>query len=120
MIKLIPIRHRQRISRWLLGDEMSVFEHKIVNYHPKSEVFRSEHEYDLRVLETSYSEEIKKDIKKQVVMNLVEGILESGFVKLEEIENPMDRVGTIRAILRVHEILPESTNRIYSNTHFGF
>ena len=32
----------------------------------------------------------------------------------------VDRVGTIRAILRVHEILPESTNRIYSNTHFGF
>ena len=120
MIKLIPIRHRQRISRWLLGDEMSVFEHKIVNYHPKSEVFRSEHEYDLRVLETSFSEEIKKDIKRQVVTNIVEKAIESGFVQLEETENPMNRVGIIRAMLRVHEIVPESTNRIYSNTHFGF
>ena len=119
MIKLIPIRHRQRISRWLLGDEMSVFEHKIVNYHPKSEVFRSEHEYDLRVLETSFSGLIKKDIKKQVVMNLVEGILESGFVELEETEDPMNRVGIIRAMLRVHEIVPEYTNRIHPN-HFGF
>ena len=120
MIKLIPIRHRQRISRWLLGDEMSVFEHKIVNYHPKSEVIRSEHQYDLRVLETSYSEEIKKDIKRQVVTNIVEKAIESGFVQLEETENPMNRVGIIRAMLRVHEIVPESTNRIYSNTHFGF
>ena len=119
MIKLIPIRHRQRISRWLLGDEMSVFEHKIVNYHPKSEVFRSEHEYDLRVLETSYSEEIKKDIKKQVVTNIVEKAIESGFVQLEETEDPMNRVGIIRAMLRVHEILPETANRIHSN-HFGF
>ena len=119
MIKLIPIRHRQRISRWLLGDEMSVFEHKIVNYHPKSEVFRSEHEYDLRVLETSFSEEIKKDIKKQVVTNIVEKAIESGFVQLEETEDPMNRVGIIRAMLRVHEILPETANRIHP-THFGF
>ena len=119
MIKLIPIRHRQRISRWLLGDEMSVFEHKIVNYHPKSEVFRSEHEYDLRVLETSFSEEIKKDIKRQVVTNIVEKAIESGFVQLEETEDPMNRVGIIRAMLRVHEILPETANRIHP-THFGF
>lgn len=119
MIKLIPIRHRQRISRWLLGDEMSVFEHKVVNYHPKSEVFRSEHEYDLRVLETSYSEEIKKDIKRQVVTNIVEKAIESGFVQLEETEDPMNRVGIIRAMLRVHEILPETANRIHPD-HFGF
>ena len=119
MIKLIPIRHRQRISRWLLGDEMSVFEHKIVYYHPKSEVFRSEHEYDLRVLETSFSEEIKKDIKRQVVTNIVEKVIESGFVQLEETEDPMNRVGIIRAMLRVHEILPETANRIHP-THFGF
>ena len=105
MIKLIPIRYRQRISKWLLGDENSFTEHRVVNYHPKSEVFRSEHQYDLRVLETSFSELIKKDIKKQVVMNLVEGILESGFVELEETEDPMNRIGIIRAELRVVEIV---------------
>ena len=120
MIKLIPIRHRQRISRWLLGDEMSVFEHKIVNYHPKSEVFRSEHKYDLNTLVGSHQAYIYSEIKRQVVTNIVEKAIESGFVQLEETENPMNRVGIIRAMLRVHEIVPESTNRIYSNTHFGF
>ena len=119
MIKLIPIRYRQRISKWLLGDENSFTEHRVVNYHPKSEVIRSEHQYDLRVLETSYSEEIKKDIKRQVVTNIVEKAIESGFVQLEETENPMNRVGIIRAMLRVHEIVPEHTNRIHPN-HFGF
>ena len=106
MIKLIPIRYRQRISKWLLGDENSFTEHRVVNYHPKSEVIRSEHQYDLgRFLETSYSEEIKKDIKRQVVTNIVEKAIESGFVQLEETENPMNRVGIIRAMLRVQKIL---------------
>ena len=105
MIKLIPIRHRQRISRWLLGDEMSVFEHKIVNYHPKSEVFRSEHKYDLSIFETSFSELIKKDIKRQVVTNIVEKAIESGFVQLEETEDPMNRIGILRAELRVIEMV---------------
>ena len=105
MIKLIPIRHRQRISRWLLGDQMSVFEHKVVNYHPKSEVFRSEHKYDLSIFETSFSELIKKDIKRQVVTNIVEKAIESGFVQLEETEDPMNRIGILRAELRVIEMV---------------
>ena len=114
MIKLIPIRYRQRISKWLLGDENSFTEHRVVNYHPKSEVIRSEHQYDLgRFLETSYSEEIKKDIKRQVVTNIVEKAIESGFVQLEETEDPMNRIGILRAELRVHEIVPES--KLYYN-----
>ena len=105
MIKVIPIRYRQRISKWLLGDENSVTEHRILNYHPKSEVFRSEHKYDLRVLETSFSSIIKRDIRKQVVTNIVEKAIESGFVQLQETEDPMNRMGIIRAELRVLEIL---------------
>tara|TARA_R110000851_G_scaffold229365_1_gene382018 strand:+ start:194 stop:511 length:318 start_codon:yes stop_codon:yes gene_type:complete len=105
MIKLIPIRYRQRISKWLLGDENSFTEHRVVNYQPKSEVFRSEHKYDLSIFETSFSELIKKDIKRQVVTNIVEKAIESGFVQLEETEDPMNRIGILRAELRVIEMV---------------
>ena len=105
MIKLIPIRYRQRISKWLLGDENSFTEHRVVNYHPKSEVIRSEHQYDLSIFETSFSELIKKDIKRQVVTNIVEKAIESGFVQLEETEDLMNRIGILRAELRVIKIL---------------
>ena len=96
---------RNYIQKWLLGDENSFTEHRVVNYQPKSEVFRSEHKYDLSIFETSFSELIKKDIKRQVVTNIVEKAIESGFVQLEETEDPMNRIGILRAELRVIEMV---------------
>ena len=105
MIKLIPIRYRQRISKWLLGDENSFTEHRIVNYHPKSEVIRSEHQYNLNTLTGSQQAYIYSEIKRQVVTNIVEKTIESGFVQLQETEDPMNRIGILRAELRVVEIV---------------
>ena len=113
MIKLIPYKHRRRLCRWLLGDENSITEHRVVNYHPKSEVFRSEHKYDLNTLVGSHQAYIYSEIKRQVVTNIVEKAIESGFVQLEETEDPMNRIGILRAELRVHEIVPES--KLYYN-----
>ena len=111
MIKLIPIRHRQRISRWLLGDEISIFEHKIVHYHPKSEVIRSEHQYDLNILAGSQQAHIYSEIRRQVVTNIVEKAIESGFVNSIHTEDPMNRIGILRAELRVVEMKEESRHR---------
>ena len=105
MIKLIPIRYRQRISKWLIGDENSFTEHRIVNYHPKSEVFRSEHQYNLNILVANQIEHIYSEIRRQVVTNIVENAIESGFVNIIHTEDPMNRIGILRAELRVVEII---------------
>ena len=103
MIKLIPIKYRIAVARWLLSGEGPIAEHKIVHHDAQTLLFQSQHKYCLRM--TSEVPAIHSKIKEDVVNSLVNKIIESDFMKIEYTEDRRERLGIIRAELRVVKII---------------
>ena len=102
MIKLIPIKYRTAIARWLLSGDGPMTEHSIVHYDAETVVLQSEHQYDLRM--ALNRPDIYSQLKKDVTYKMIEGLIESDFMKIEYEDDYQQRLGRIRARLRVVKI----------------
>jgi hypothetical protein len=101
MKKLIPVKYRKMLSKWLVDDETSTVNHKVIHYHTKSEIIRSEYKYFSSILSGKNGDFIYPEIKRKVVSEIIDRAIESGFILVENTENLMDRTSIIRAELIV-------------------